>query len=76
MTQELSEAWALFLRGHWGPQPKKPGRYPLRCQDGVGGGIGVIYFSDTGEPVAVTPWGGDWWSEPIPDMPGLRREED
>lgn len=75
MDNNLRGAWMTFiLEGHWQKDlPTQPGTYFLRTSDGYSGGTGTIYRDPvTGTAKAVSPWGGDWWSHPIPTLPDTR----
>lgn len=78
--EELEEwqlRWVKFIRGHWQREmPGLPGSYPLvelaqAAEPIVTSTFGVVYLDpDTKKPRSVRPWGGWWWSEPMPSLPG------
>ena len=63
-----------FMRGEWTLEmPTKPGAYPV-CALGTPAGFFTIVVYErpclTGSVLTPTqPWGGWWWSEPLPHMP-------
>lgn len=74
MEKQLKEKWKNFLNGHFQKElPQKAGRYPVRTSDGYDGGFITIYIHpDTKKAKATTPWGGEYWSEPLPSLPGVK----
>lgn len=74
MTPDLSSQWSSFLAGRWtADMPQKEGQYFLRTSEGYPGGTGVVFKDPfTGGFRTPTFWGGDWWSEPTPPLPGIK----
>ncbi len=76
-------SWANFARGHWQSEhPTEPGVYPVRNKHGARKPdqfrelvrVGEYGLRDVGGGFVrlgrVTEWVGDWWSVPIPHLPG------
>lgn len=65
---------ARFVCGQWTlERPTKPGTYLIAArgtQVGASSQTNVLYEDPrTNEVCWVTPWGGWWWSEPLPTLP-------
>ncbi|WNM70235.1 hypothetical protein [Myxococcus phage Mx1] len=71
MDEKYAKAWQKFLAGHWQKElPSREGTYPIATTAGDQAGTSIVYiYPNTGEACSVRPWGGYWWSEPIPDLP-------
>jgi hypothetical protein len=71
----MEHEWKLFLSGYWTRErPTKPGLYVV---EGVGGGEPrgvslsktIFAYMNDGAVKFTQPWGGWWWSEPVPNLP-------
>lgn len=73
VSGRLRVEWLAFLEGRWQKElPNQAGLYFRRTRDGFPGGTDLVYQDPhTREYRSVHSWGGDWWSKPIPDLPGL-----
>lgn len=76
MSPELLTAWKVFLTGHWTrTTPTSPGTYRVCSVDGnpetTSATVTLIRDPQTHEVVPLFPWGGWWWSEPLPPLPPL-----
>lgn len=75
IDSEVAFAWAKFLDGHWTRErPTKPGYYPTASVksgevDGTIPSMTVLAYELDGEIRFTQPWGGWWWSEPLPLLP-------
>ena len=59
-----------FKNGHWTlDMPQQKGVYQCRARNCTSGETKVVVYELNGEMFSTIPWGGYWWSEPLPDMP-------
>lgn len=86
----LKEQWLNFLGGRWTrKRPCKPGRYYTADYKGRANYNTIVVYHDPGTQslrqagsIRGELWGAFWWSEPIPEMPGVfktymrRRKQD
>jgi len=70
--REIAEVWRRFLEdGEWIREvPQASGEYPVATLQGERGTPVVVYCDPAiGEYKPTRPWGGFFWSIPLPPMP-------
>ena len=78
----LRRKWAKFLNGTWTTNaPQEPGTYPLAAPKGdaenppgilmnvVATEDGLHYALPGRSQTGSCPWGGWFWSQPLPNLP-------
>ena len=71
----VNPSWIPFLWGHWQEEmPQQEGEYRVRTKQKEDAGSVFIYRDPRdGALHSTKDWKGDWWSDPLPLLPELKK---